>query len=353
MRLLLLLLRVLLPGWLLILFFLSSPMSAFASCAVSPPALTTLVWPASGPLADGWSLDCSSDRGHRGIDISVSAGSSIVAAAGGAVAFVGFTPAEGGGNTVAISHAGGYRTTYLHLAEVSVSVGQILEAGDTIGIAGGRALHFGVKLENPGDFYINPLDYLPPLTTSAPPEMTRPAAAMEPPVAGADTVTAAPLPATDPVPATAPAPAAATLPVAGAAPVSRATGSAGSASAIPSRENNLLPHPGAPVTTPSAVASAAPAGNPPTAGAPGPLAQSTLAWSRLNADYPAITPALSDGSLRPVVSANHHAGDSGPHANRSVHKAAVAAAVLALMAVPAAGSRIVDRDCSRFPAAPA
>ena len=58
----------------------------------------------------------------------------------------------------------GYTTLYAHLTSVSVSVGQMVSQGDTVGITGstgnstGPHLHYEVMINGVNQ---NPLDYLP------------------------------------------------------------------------------------------------------------------------------------------------------------------------------------------------
>jgi murein DD-endopeptidase MepM/ murein hydrolase activator NlpD len=135
--------------------------SAYAACGVDPPLPPEgFAWPVSGTVSNSWSLDCASDKGHRGIDIDVRAGSPVTASASGTVVFSGFTPAEGGGSTISIEHPGGLRTTYLHLTGVAVISGQKVEQGQVLALTDGSQLHFGLKLTDPRELYFNPLVYL-------------------------------------------------------------------------------------------------------------------------------------------------------------------------------------------------
>ncbi len=151
---------------LLLVFDSLIPVSAtWASCmteAELPPG--GLSWPADGTVIRGWSLDCATDRGHRGIDIALSPGDPIRAAATGIVVFSGYTPAEGGGMTISIDHPGGLRSTYIHVDESTVATGDAVAAGQTLGLAGATALHFGLKSSGAStDRYLDPEAYLPPL----------------------------------------------------------------------------------------------------------------------------------------------------------------------------------------------
>lgn len=192
--------------------------SAAGLCGGDPPLPPDgLMWPLAGEVTTAWSLDCASDRGHRGIDIGAPAGSAVAATAGGMVAFVGYTPAEGGGLTIAIEHPGGLRSTYLRLREALVSEGQKLPQGATIGYSGDTPLHFGLKTTGGRETYFNPLELLEappagrsresaapnpsPAAVASPAEPAPAVAAPEATVASAGT---SPLPAPAPGVATAP-----------------------------------------------------------------------------------------------------------------------------------------------------
>jgi murein DD-endopeptidase MepM/ murein hydrolase activator NlpD len=91
--------------------------------------------------------------GHDGWDYVLSAGTPVLAAARGQVAFAGMldtlcpTPA----GLVVIDHGEGYRSLYWHLERVDVEEGQVLSQGERIGTVGntgcssGPHLHFGVQ----------------------------------------------------------------------------------------------------------------------------------------------------------------------------------------------------------------
>lgn len=77
-------------------------------------------------------------RTHEGIDIAATEGESVLAAANGTVYSI--YEDESLGMTVVLQHEGGYTTHYSNLAEqVSVRVGDRLQAGDTIGNVGHTA----------------------------------------------------------------------------------------------------------------------------------------------------------------------------------------------------------------------
>ncbi|NHZ88291.1 peptidoglycan DD-metalloendopeptidase family protein [Massilia sp. CCM 8733] len=78
------------------------------------------------------------EGGHHGIDFAARTGTPILAAAGGTVV-ASTAQYEGGpqyGDVVLIEHADGVRSLYAHLSVRSVKPGQVVRAGETIGLAG-------------------------------------------------------------------------------------------------------------------------------------------------------------------------------------------------------------------------
>ncbi|QBI21447.1 hypothetical protein ER308_18985 [Egibacter rhizosphaerae] len=117
-------------------------------------------WPASGPITSGFGQRWG--RLHAGIDIANSAGSPVMAARSGTVAFAG---SQGGyGQTVIVNHPGPYQTLYAHLSSIETSVGASVSAGQRIGGMGctgsctGTHLHFEIHVEGQPR---NPLGFLP------------------------------------------------------------------------------------------------------------------------------------------------------------------------------------------------
>ena len=98
---------------------------------------------------------------HRGIDIATYFNNPVVATADGVV--VQTTRNKIGGNTIKISHRGGYVTVYCHLNKFLVNPGQKVKRGDTIGLIGktGKALgphvHYEIRLNGKS---VNPYYYI-------------------------------------------------------------------------------------------------------------------------------------------------------------------------------------------------
>ena len=86
---------------------------------------------------------------HSGADYGANRGTPVLAAGAGTVAL-----AEEhffAGNSVYVDHGGGLLTMYFHLDQISVAPGDVVEAGDRVGLVGntgrstGPHLHFGVR----------------------------------------------------------------------------------------------------------------------------------------------------------------------------------------------------------------
>ncbi|MDH3755384.1 MAG: peptidoglycan DD-metalloendopeptidase family protein [Acidimicrobiia bacterium] len=114
----------------------------------APESATGLIWPANGIVTSPFGLRWG--RIHRGIDINAPAGSPIVAAKAGSVVFAGDN--GGFGLNVIIDHGGGFATVYAHLSSISVSEGQSVGQGQSLGGSGctgsctGDHLHFETRV---------------------------------------------------------------------------------------------------------------------------------------------------------------------------------------------------------------
>ena len=97
---------------------------------------------------------------HRGIDVSIPAGTPVLATADGIVSFSGWN--GGGGNVVVIEHGHGFSTFYAHNESITVEVGQQVKRGEVIAYAGstgkstGSHVHYEIwqtgRVLNPRDF---------------------------------------------------------------------------------------------------------------------------------------------------------------------------------------------------------
>ncbi len=150
------------------------------SVPITPPSEQPYVWPVPNFY---YVISSYGDRDglqHRGIDISDAGidGATICAVRDGIVIAVNnscehnYGKPEGScgcggdfGNYVIISHDGTYSTVYGHMAHATVSVGDYVQQGQTIGTVGstgwstGPHLHFELRVDG---IDTNPLDYISP-----------------------------------------------------------------------------------------------------------------------------------------------------------------------------------------------
>lgn len=110
---------------------------------------------------------CESTSVHRGYDIAIPVGTDIVAPAGGTVT-LGDPDLYYEGGTVFLDHGDGLVSVFLHMSDIGVAAGDIVQAGDRLGASGntgrttGPHLHWAVKWRNSTsedrgkDFYIDP-----------------------------------------------------------------------------------------------------------------------------------------------------------------------------------------------------
>lgn len=130
------------------------------------PAPAAAAWPvAGGHISQGFHGD------HYAVDIAAPAGTRVRAAGSGTVVFAGWRN-NGGGYQVWLYHGHNNYTTYNHMSRVSVSRGQKVKTGTTVGRVGmtgnatGPHLHFeawkgypwnsGSKRINPSFWWAKP-----------------------------------------------------------------------------------------------------------------------------------------------------------------------------------------------------
>ena len=106
-------------------------------------------------------------RYHKGIDLAVPVGTSVIAPAGGVVKRVGYDK-QGYGKYITVQHDDGYETRYAHLSNINVAPGQQLQGGEVIGQSGntgassGPHLHYEVRKDGTP---VNPISYMSSPTT--------------------------------------------------------------------------------------------------------------------------------------------------------------------------------------------
>lgn len=122
-------------------------------------------WPVRGALNSRFGMRPSPWTGdqefHRGLDISASRGTAVLAPASGTVYFAG----NGGeyGTTVILDHGHGLRSLYGHLQEIRVKQGQVVERGQVIALSGntgrssGPHLHYEIQVHGQA---VDPRPYL-------------------------------------------------------------------------------------------------------------------------------------------------------------------------------------------------
>jgi murein DD-endopeptidase MepM/ murein hydrolase activator NlpD len=117
----------------------------------TPPAVSPipLGWPVQASATDGFGP--RGDRFHTGLDFPAPAGTQVVAAGAGRVAYADVLRG-GWGLVVCVAHANGVRTMYAHLSRIDVALGERVDAGSQVGLVGstgqssGPHLHFEVRL---------------------------------------------------------------------------------------------------------------------------------------------------------------------------------------------------------------
>ncbi|MCL6684496.1 M23 family metallopeptidase [Sphingomonas alba] len=104
--------------------------------------------PVSGRVSSGFGMRyhpiLGRERFHKGVDLAVSFGTPIHAAADGRVTFAGWV--GGYGRQVRIGHADGLATAYGHMSRIAAAPGELVHRGDVIGYVGSSGLSTGPHL---------------------------------------------------------------------------------------------------------------------------------------------------------------------------------------------------------------
>nr|WSX48818.1 LysM peptidoglycan-binding domain-containing M23 family metallopeptidase [Streptomyces sp. NBC_00974] len=130
------------------------------------PASVGFVAPVGGGVSTSYRTPGAmwSSGYHTGVDFIASSGTTVKAVGAGTVVSAGWGGAYG--NEVVIRHADGKYSQYGHLSQLSVSTGQSVTAGQTIGLSGatgnvtGPHLHFEIRTGPSYGSDIDPLAYL-------------------------------------------------------------------------------------------------------------------------------------------------------------------------------------------------
>lgn len=152
-------------AWLALLLVASMAMTVAVTAAPLPVSANTQQkveyrYPVTGPIVDTYRPSGQGAGTNAGIDLAVPQGSPVGAPADGTVAFAGQV---GGDLHVVVRHADGVRTSISFVAEVLVSVGAKVKAGQVVAKSAG-AVHFGARI---GDKYLDPRTLVEPDPGSA------------------------------------------------------------------------------------------------------------------------------------------------------------------------------------------
>jgi lipoprotein NlpD len=117
-------------------------------------------WPINGKVSNYFSL--KRVNGNKGIDISASSNSFVLASNAGRVVYSG-SGIQSYGNLVIIKHNQNYLSAYGHNRKILVKEGDVVSAGQKIALlgvndSGETALHFEIRRNGQP---VNPLNYLP------------------------------------------------------------------------------------------------------------------------------------------------------------------------------------------------
>lgn len=148
-----------------------------AAWAHDTPAIDFLggfIWPVEGPISGVYGsqriLNGEPRQPHYGVDMAAPEGTLVAAPASGIVRLAApdlyFT-----GGTVIIDHGHGLSSTLMHMASVTVFVGQRIKQGDIVGTVGATGRATGPHLDwrmNLRDARIDPQLLVPPMPATEP-----------------------------------------------------------------------------------------------------------------------------------------------------------------------------------------
>lgn len=127
---------------------------------------TGFIWPAEGPITGVYGsqrvLNGVPKTPHYGVDVGAPTGTPVVAPAAGVITLS--DDLYYSGNTVILDHGMGVYSTFLHLDESDVKVGDVLEQGDPIGKIGATGRATGPHLDwrlNLGKMRLDPALLVP------------------------------------------------------------------------------------------------------------------------------------------------------------------------------------------------
>jgi murein DD-endopeptidase MepM/ murein hydrolase activator NlpD len=127
----------------------------------TPPSSGDFQWPVEGKVVSRFGPK-KGGLHNDGINIAAAAGTSVVAAADGVVAYAG-NELRGFGNLLLIRHAGGWVTAYAHAEELLVEQGDKVKRGQPVARVGSTGsvsspqLHFEIRK---GTDPVDPFEYL-------------------------------------------------------------------------------------------------------------------------------------------------------------------------------------------------
>jgi murein DD-endopeptidase MepM/ murein hydrolase activator NlpD len=145
-----------------------SPPERTAALPAVPVAGTGFLWPVRGRIVAAYGTTPLGTQ-NDGINIAAPAGTPVLAADAGEVAYVG-NELRGYGNLILIKHPNGFITAYGHNATLLVKRGQHVARGQPIAKVGATGavsepqLHFEIRR---GSRVLDPGDYLPAQTATA------------------------------------------------------------------------------------------------------------------------------------------------------------------------------------------